>query len=117
MAKVTINGEVFQWDGNKTPLSEAIMVERDLGCRYAEYEQDRLAGSARAIAEFIRLVWLRNGRDVPLDDLLNGTVEVDLLAIEVEDDEAEDDPKESPDPAGTHTTPTGTRRTSQKSST
>lgn len=119
MAKITISGEVFDFDRDRKPLAEAIMIEKDLGIRYAQYESDLLAGSARAIAEFIRVVWLRNGRDVPLADIESGKVEVDLWSIEADDaqDEPEADPKESPAPAGTPGTGPATRRSSRKSST
>ena len=109
MAKVWINGEAFEYDYSSTPLSEAILVEKEMGYRFAQYVEDRLAGSARATAMFIRTVWLRNGRDVPLADLESGAVPVDLNDVRVEDDaETEPDPKDSPAPDGTPTTGTGT---------
>lgn len=117
MAKITINGETFEYDRARTPLSEAIMVEKDLGCRYEQWQQDMQAGSARALAEFIRIVWLRNGRDIPLADIESGAVEVDLSSLNIEDDEVEEDPKSSSVPDGTPGTGDGTSPTSRKSST
>jgi len=109
MAKVWIGGEAFEFDYSTTPLSEAILIEKEMGCRFAQYVEDRQAGSARAAAMFIRTVWLRNGRDVPLTDLESGAVAVDLNDVRVEDDgEPEPDPKDSPGPDGTPTTGTGT---------
>ena len=90
MAKVTINGEVFAWDTSRKPMSEALALENALKCRYVDWESDLQAGSARALAGFVWLVWKRNGRDVPLEDILSGQVEIDLgeLSIEPDGDEA-----------------------------
>jgi len=116
LAKVTINGEVFQWDFTRRPLSEALALEQALKCRYADWETDLQAGSARAVCGFIWLVWRRNGRDVPLDDILNGTVEVELASFDVEAEEGEADPT-SPPPERSPTTNTATSGRSPRSST
>jgi len=116
LAKVTINGEVFEWDFTRRPLSEALALEQALKCRYADWETDLQAGSARAVCGFIWLVWRRNGRDVPLDDILNGTVEVELADFGIEEEEGESDPT-SPPPAPSPTTNTAISVRSPKSST
>jgi len=100
VAKVTINGEVFSWDPARKPLSEALAIEAGLKCRYVDYETDLAAGSARALAGFIWLVWRRNGRDVPLED--------------TSEDGAG---PTTPPPGRSPTTGTGTSASSRKSST
>ena len=107
MAKVTVNGEVFGFDLNRKPMSEALAVEEALKCRYADWEADLAAGSARALAGFIWLVWRRDGRDVPLADILAGKVEIDLDTLNIEADEGEEDPTPPP-PEPSDTTATNT---------
>jgi hypothetical protein len=84
VAKVQINGETFQFDVARKPMSEALAIEHALGCRYADWEQDMQGGSARALAGFIWLVWRRDGRDIALADILSGDVEVDLATLDIE---------------------------------
>jgi hypothetical protein len=86
MAKVTINGEVFQWDPTRRPMSEALAIEHALKVRYADWEQDVQSGSAFALCGFIWLLWRRDGRDIPFDDIVSGKVDIDLgdFAIEME---------------------------------
>lgn len=81
MAKVVINGEPFDWDGTKAPMSEALWVEHVYKRRYAEWQEDLQAGSARAMAMLACLVWRRDGRDVPLDDVIEGKVDFDLMEM------------------------------------
>ena len=105
MAKVTINGEVFEHDLTRKPLSEALALEEALKCRYVDWETDLRAGSARAVAGFVWLVWRRAGRDVPIADILSGEAEVDLDGLDVDTgDEGDADPTTSPPAA---TPPTG----------
>ena len=119
MAKVTINGEVFGFDTGHKPMSEALALEAALKCRYADWETDLQAGSARALCGFIWLVWRRDGRDVSLDDMLTGQVEIDLNSLSIEDDEDAADPTTPGDtpPAGSPTTAPNTSPRSLKSST
>jgi hypothetical protein len=84
--KVTINGEVFGWDNTSKPLAEALALEEALHCRYVDWETDLRAGSARAVAGFVWLVWRRNGRDVPFADIVSGATEVDLGTLDITDD-------------------------------
>ena len=102
MAKLgPIDGEYYEFDRGKAPLHEAMLVEKELGIRYAQYEEDLQGGSPRALAMLVRLVLLRNGRDVPLADFESGKVAIDLFEIKWDDPEREaepeTDPKESPD--------------------
>jgi hypothetical protein len=107
VAKVTINGEVFDFDTSRRPMSEALAIENGLHCTYAKWETDMEAGSARAMCGFIWLVWRRNGKDVNLADILSGEVEIDLTALEIEPDEGEADPT-SPPPEPSDTTVSAT---------
>ena len=101
MAKITINGEVFQFDLIRKPMSEALAIETGLKCRYADWEADLQAGSARALAGFIWLVWRRDGRAVEFADIESGAVEVNLAGFEVED--GTPDPTISPAAKGAST--------------
>ena len=107
-------------------MSEALWVEHVYKRRYAEWQEDLSAGSAKAMCVLACLIWRRDGRDVPLQDLLDGTVDFDLMemltsmaeAAEAEKGEAgaEADPTPPSAPAGTRSTGTGTSRSSRKSS-
>ena len=119
MAKVTVNGEVFGFDASRKPMSEALALEAGLKCRYVDWETDLQAGSARAIAGFIWLVWRRDGRDVALDDILSGKIEIDLNSLSIEDDSDSDGEAgpTSPPPELSGSTGTSTSGRSPKSST
>src|SRR6266496_2104013 len=90
MAKVTITAdgiaETFAFDGTRKPLSEALALEEALGIPHGQWEADLAAGSARALCGFIWVVWRRNGRDVPLAELLGGKPEIDVNGFSVEPD-------------------------------
>lgn len=107
MAKVTVNGEVFDFDLTRKPMSEALALEAGLKCRYADWETDLQGGSARALAGFVWLVWRRDGRDISLADILSGKVEIDLAGLDIEADEGETDPTPPP-PAPSRKTATST---------
>ena len=79
--KVVINGEAFDYDEAKRPLSEALAIEKAWGRRYAEWEQELMAGSAEATAVFAWTVWRRDGRDVKLEDILSGEVDFDYAEV------------------------------------
>ena len=115
MAKVTINGEVFEWDPGRAPMSEALAIEEGLKIPYVQYEEGLNRGSARSLAGFIWLVWRRNGRDVPLADILSGAVEVDLNTLDMQSDEGETGPT-LPPPTASATTAASTSASSPKSS-
>ena len=124
--KIVLGGEAFEYDGSKAPMSEALWVEHVYKRRYAEWQEDLSAGSAKAMCVLACLIWRRDGRDVPLQDLLDGTVDFDLMemltsmaeAAEAEKGEAgaAADPTPPSAPAGTRSTGTGTSRSSRKSS-
>ena len=115
MAKVTIGGEVFEFDLMRKPMSEALAIEKGLKIPYAEYEEGLRKGSAVSLAGFCWLVWRRNGRDVALADILSGVVDIDLGALDIEGLEDEADPTTPPRPASP-STGDGTSAPSPKSS-
>ena len=112
MAKVTINGEVFGWDPSRKPMSEALAIETALKCRYADWEEDIQAGSARALAGFIWLVWRRDGRDVKFSDIESGKVEVEYNTFTID---AEDGAVDPTTPPGSPTTGDGISPRSRRS--
>jgi len=122
--KIVLGGETFEYDGSKAPMSEALAIERVYQRRYAEWQQDLAAGSAKAMCVLAWVIWRRDGRDVPFEDILDGKADFDLMemlnsmaeAAEAEK-AAEADPTPPPAPAGTRSTGTGTSRSSRKNST
>jgi len=119
VAKVTINGEMFDFDQTKRPMLEALTIEDKLKCRYADWETDLQGGSARALCGFIWMVWHRDGRDISLEDILSGNVDVNLAEVNIEADEgdADADPTVPPSPPDrSPTTAASTPARSRKSS-
>lgn len=116
MAKVTINGDIFDFDQARRPMFEALEIERGLQMRYADWETELQGGSARALCGFIWMVWHRDGRGVKLDDILSGAVEVNLAEVSIETDEGEPGPT-TPPPDPSSTTGAVTPARSRKSST
>jgi hypothetical protein len=113
VAKVKINGEYFDYDFDRQPLSEMLALEKALKTTYGQWSADRQAGSARALAGLIWLVWLRNGREVPFEDIESGAVELDLADFDIEDAGEQPDPTTSP--AGKGASPTTGTSTSARS--
>ncbi len=109
-------------------MSEALAIEHAYKRRYAEWEQDLTAGSAKAICVLAWLIWRRDGRDIPFEDILDGKADFDLAemmqsmaesaAAEAEAAEAADPttPGSASDPDGTATTETGTSGSSRSAS-
>lgn len=118
MTKIVIAGETFDYDGKHQPMSEALKIEELYGKNYAQWQDDLQAGSARAMCVLAWLVWRRDGRDVPYEDITSGKADFDLTemleslvasaeATAAEAKAAEADPTGESDPAGTPTTGTG----------
>lgn len=126
--KVTLDGEQFDYDGSKKPMSEALAIEKAWGRRYADWETELAAGSAEAFCVLAWLIWRRDGRDVDLKDILDGKKDFDLFELvrsvaaageAAEAEAAQADPTTSAgsaDPAGTPTTRAGTSGRSRRSS-
>ena len=119
MAKIIIGGETFDYDGQKQPMSEALAVEELYGKRYAQWQDDLWSGSAKAMCVLAWIIWRRDGRDVPFDDILDGKADFDLgemlrsiidaaEAAAAEAKAAEADPTVPSAPAGTPGTGTAT---------
>ena len=102
MAKVTIAGEVYEYDFDSQPLAEMLALEKAMGVTYGQWSSDRQAGSARALAGLIWLIWRRNGRDVDFADIESGAVPVDLYDFDIEGagEEPEPGPTTSPGAPG-----------------
>jgi len=99
VAKVIIDGETFDWDGKKAPMSEALWIEDVYKRRYAEWQDDLQAGSARAMAVLACLIWRRDGRDVAYQDVVDGKVDFDLgVMIESLLESARAEAETQPDP-------------------
>lgn len=132
--KVKLAGEWFDYDGSKCPVSEALAIEKVYQRRYAEWQTDLAAGSAKAMCVLAWVIWRRDGRAVPFDDILDGTADFDLnemisslaesaeaeLAAQADADEeaaagANPTPP-APAPGGTATTAPGTSGSSRKPS-
>ena len=102
MAKVVINGETFDWDGSKAPMSEALWVEDVYKRRYAEWQEDLGSGSAKAMCVLACLIWRRHGRDVSLQDVLDGKADFDLLEmLNSLAESAQAEEEDGPDPTTT----------------
>ena len=97
--KVTIKGEVFPFDNERYPLSEAIALEEKLGMPFHAWKTDLNRGSARALAGFVWLVLRRNGRDTSWEDIVSGAYDVAESDIDIED-EGGGDPTAAPSPGG-----------------
>lgn len=127
--KIVLGGETFDYDATKAPMSEALAVERVYKRRYAEWQSDLDAGSAEAFCVLAWIIWRRDGRDVPYEDIIEGRADFDLAEMVVSLAEAaraeaeaaaqaEPDPTVpgSSDPAGTRGTGTGSSASSPKGS-
>lgn len=103
MTKVTINGEVFDYDPDHRPLAEYLEIEHTLKIPYAQVEEGLKEGRADSLAAFIWQVWHRNGRDVAFADIIAGKVDIDMGTFEIEKEEGEADPTTPPPPPSSTT--------------
>ena len=104
MAKVTINGETFEYDSGKAPMSEALWVEDVYKRRYVEWQDDLQNGSARAMCVLACLIWRRDGRDVPYEDIISGKIDFDIgemITSILESAQAEAETRPDPQTPGT----------------
>lgn len=84
--KITVDGEVFEYDQARLLNTEAIALQKVTGMRVQEWAKNMQEGDAYALTGLVWLLWRRNGKDVPFDD-----VEFDMGAIEIADDESAED--------------------------
>ena len=115
MAKVTINGEVFAYDGSRKPLADCLVIERALKIPYAQVETGLAEGRADSLAAFMWLVWQQNDRNIPFADLLDGKVPVDMGKFRVDPEDGEADPT-NPTDGPLSTTAAGTSGSSPSGS-
>ncbi len=99
MVKITINGETFSFDNDRYPLPEAIDLEEKLKIPFAAWKTGLYTGSAKSLAGFAYLVLKRNGRDVPLEDILSGAYDLAWEDVNGEQEGGED-PTGPPSPEG-----------------
>lgn len=119
MGKIRIEGEIYDWDTTRLPLHEAIAMEKVSGLTLREFNQQAEDGSAFATAVMVWMVWRRNGREVKFQDIVDGTVPVDMASIGDADDDGADeaagpgptadgeDPAQVPSPPDATTTSAG----------
>lgn len=97
MAKVTIDGQVFDYDPTRMLNTEAIALQKVTGMRMQEWTTALTEGDAFALTGLVWLLYRRDGRNVPFDE-----VEFDIGSITLEDDsepEVEADPTEAAEDA------------------
>jgi len=99
--KITVDGQVFDYDAGRLLNTEAIALQRVMGMPVADWTKAMQKGDALALTGLVWLLWRRAGREVPFDD-----VEFDLGSIEVEDDEPAPEPEKPKGPARKAATPT-----------
>ena len=105
LLKVTVKGEVFSFDNERYPVSEAIELEEKLGVPFHQWKTDLALGSVKALAAFVWLVLKRNGKDTTLEDIISGAYDLAENDIEIEQ-EGGGDPTEAPSPGdGSSTSP------------
>ena len=136
--KVTIDGQVYEYDSAKAPMHEALWIEGVYKRNYGQWQIDLAEGAARAFIMLACLIWRREGRnvDTAFQDVIDGKIDFDIdemvrsmnASIEAEQKaraeeekaRAEADPTitgTSPGPAGSPGTGTDTSPSSAASST
>ena len=81
MAKVTIDGQVFDYDPNRMLNTEAIALQKVTGMRMQEWTTALTEGDAFALTGLVWLLFRREGREMPFDE-----VEFDIGSIALEED-------------------------------
>jgi hypothetical protein len=99
LLKVTIKGEVFSFDNERYPVSEAIALEGKLGMPFHAWKTALASGSVKALAGFVWLVLKRNGRDTAWEDIVSGAYDLAENDVEIEQEGGED-PTGPPSPGG-----------------
>jgi hypothetical protein len=129
--KVTIDGQVYEYDGRTAPMSEALWIEDVYKKNYGQWQVDLAEGSAKAFIMLACIIWRREGRnvDTAYQDVLDGKTDIDLMEMSrsmAESAEADEKaqaeagpttPGVSPDPDGSPGIGTGTSPSSPGNST
>jgi hypothetical protein len=87
MAKVTIDGQAYDYDPNRMLNTEAIALQKVTGMKMQEWTTALTEGDAFALTGLVWLLWRRGGREVKFDE-----VEFDIGSITLEDDEPTEEP-------------------------
>lgn len=82
MPKVTIDGQVFEYDPAKMLNTEAIALQKVTGLTVPAWAKALQEGDAYALTGLVWLLWRRNGREVAFDE-----VEFDIGQLDLQDDE------------------------------
>lgn len=88
MLKVTVDGQVYEYDSDRLLNTEAIALQKVTGMRMPEWTKALQEGDAYALTGLVWLLWRRNGREVPFGD-----VEFDIATLDIQ---AEGEPQEVP---------------------
>lgn len=108
--KIILDGKAYDYDGAKQPMSEALAVEKLYKKRYVQWQEDLGTGVLEAFCVLAWIIWRRDGRDVPYEDIIEGRADFDLnellksmldSQIAEKAEEGEPDPTASPAPDGT----------------
>jgi hypothetical protein len=94
--KVSINGEVFEYDQNRLLMAEMLPLEDATGLSYGEWQSGLSRMTAQSLGALAWLLWRRAGRDVSWDDIKSGAVELNLPDMEFLRDEEPPDPTVAP---------------------
>jgi hypothetical protein len=87
MPKVTVDGQVYDYDPSKMLNTEAIALQKVTGMTVPEWTTALQTGDAYALTGLVWLVYRRNGREVAFDE-----VEFDIGGLELAEDEEPADP-------------------------
>jgi hypothetical protein len=79
--KVVIAGMAYEYDGQRAPMSEALAIEDVYKRRYAEWQSDLAAGSAKAMCVLAWIILRRDGTEVPFEDIIDGKFDFDLAEM------------------------------------
>jgi hypothetical protein len=96
VAKIRINGEMFEFNRDHRPMAEMLELEEATGLAYGEWESGLNRGTAKSLAALAWLMWKRDGRDVSFADIVSGKTELNLGSLAIEDDDGEPDPMTAP---------------------
>lgn len=76
--KIILDGITYDYDGTRQPMSEALAIEKLYKKRYVQWQEDLNAGSLEAFCMLAWIIWHRDGRDVPYEDIIEGKVDFDV---------------------------------------
>lgn len=94
MAKVTVDGEVFDYDATRLLNTEAIALQKVTGMKTQEWMTALTEGDAYALTGLVWLLYRRAGREVSFDE-----VEFDIGSLDLQDDAPEPEPEGPTEPA------------------